>query len=306
MAITATYRSAVYTTSNTQSSYTGSPTYTPAANSLLVCFVCTTYSSSPSDPSAVSGHGVSYTKLTLGTSTLSTTHKLSAWVANAGASPTSAAPVATVTSTLGTGGVLIEFEVTGADMTAVLSTIVDSMKSNNATGTSRTLTLNSPGSTDNRALLFTVQLSNAAPTAAGNWSIQSGASGNFGTPATGAAVLNRADAFDTAGAATGANVAWRMIGLEIKAAQPVVVAGINDNRPYAATRAGGGVAPPATPGLKGERGRPGPALRALMRHVNQQRFPQPGMSDEVAPPPSAVTTRSRTTHGVRAGNRQAT
>jgi hypothetical protein len=283
MAIAATFRSAVYTTSNTQSTYTGTTSYTPAAGSFLVCFVCTTYSSSPSDPTSVTGHGLSYTKLTLGTSTLSTTHKVSVWVAKAGGSPSSVAPVANVTNTNGTGGVLIEYELTGVDVSDTdLSAIINSGASNTGTSTTPSVVLNAPGSTDNRALLFVVQLSNAAPTGSGNWTIDAGGAGNFNTPATGAAVLENA-AFDTAGAATTANVAWRMIGIEIKASQPIVVKGLDDGRPYAMTRTGGGVSPPATPGLKGERGRPGPALRALMRHVDTQRFESPGTAAAAVP-----------------------
>jgi hypothetical protein len=225
MAIGITFKSSVYQTNNTQSTFTGSPTWTPAANSLLVCFVCTAYSSSPSDPTGVSGHGVAYSKLTLGTSTLSTTHKLSIWVAKAGASPTSAAPVASVTSTNGTGDLLIEFEVTGHDDSGTaLQAIVDSTATNNGTGTSATVTLASPASAANRAMTFVVQQSNNAPTTAGSWTLSANASGNFNTPATGAAALFRTDAFDTAGAATTQNVAWRMVGIEIKADPNVSVA----------------------------------------------------------------------------------
>src|SRR4051812_4052558 len=107
MAIGITYKSSVYQSTNTAATFTGSPTWTPQRDSLIVCFVCTAYSASPTDPSGVTGHGLSYSQLTLGTSTLSTTHKLSAWVAKAGTSPTSVAPVATVTSTNGTGDLLI-------------------------------------------------------------------------------------------------------------------------------------------------------------------------------------------------------
>jgi hypothetical protein len=221
MAIGITYKSSVYQTTNTASTFTGSPTWTPAANSLLVCFVCTAYSSSPTDPSGVSGHGVAYSKLTLGTSTLSTTHKLSVWVAKAGASPTSAAPVATVTSTNGTGDLLIEFEITGHDNAGTaLQAIVDSTATNNGnTGTSATVTLASAADPDNRAMTFVVQLSNNAPTTAGSWTLSANASGNFNTPATGAAALFDTASFNTAGAATVANNAtWRMVGIEIKSA----------------------------------------------------------------------------------------
>jgi hypothetical protein len=214
------YKSSTYATTNTAASFTGAPTWTPAANSLILCFVCTTYSASPSDPSAVNGHGLSYSKLTLGASTLSTTHKLSAWVAKAGASPTSAAPVATVTSTNGTGALLIEFEITGHDNAGTaLQAIVNALASNTGTGTAATVALAAAGHMRNRAITFVVQLSNAAPAATGSWTLSAGASGNFNTPATGAAALFDLASFNTAGAATTANVAWRMIGLEIKGAQ---------------------------------------------------------------------------------------
>lgn len=222
MAIGITYKSAVYQSTNTASTFAGTPTWTPAANSLLVCFVCTAYSASPTDPSGVSGHGVSYSKLTLGTSTLSTTHQLSIWVAKAGASPTSAAPTATVTSTNGTGDLLIEFEVTGHDNsgTALQAIVASTATNSGASGTSATVTLSAAGKSTNRAMTFVVQLSNNAPTAAGTWQLTSGASGNFNTPATGAAAMfDDGTGFNTAGAATVASGAsWRMVGIEIKCA----------------------------------------------------------------------------------------
>lgn len=218
-AIAVTYKGSVYTTSNTQSTYTSSPTWTPTANSLLVACVVTTYSSSPTDPSDVSGHGITYTKLTLGTSTLSTTHQLSIWVAKAGGSPTSAAAVATVTSTNGTGGVVIELEVTGADVTGTAAqAIVVSNATNNGSSTSRTVTLASASDVKNRPIIFAVQLSNTAQTQNGSWTIGQHATPNFNTPATGASAAWRTDAFNTSGAVDGANVAWRCVGIEVKGA----------------------------------------------------------------------------------------
>lgn len=221
MAITITYKSSVYTTANTAATYTCAPTWTPASDALVLAFVCTTYSASPTDPTSVTGHGLSYSKLTLGTSTLSTTHKLSAWIAKTGSSPTSVACVANCTTTNGTGGLVIEFEITGADVTGTaLQAIVDSTASNTGSaGTSATVTLASPANADNRAATFIVQLSNAAPTTAGSWTLTAGAAGNFNTPATGGAALFRNDAFDTAGAATKASgISYRMVGVEVKIA----------------------------------------------------------------------------------------
>jgi hypothetical protein len=223
MAITITWKSSIYTT--TAGGQTASPTWTPAANALLVACVVQSYSSSPLDPTGVSGHGVSYSKLTLGTSTLSTTHQLSIWVAEAGASPTSAAEATTVSGTT-TGSCIIAFEVTGAEVSGnALQAIVASTATNNGTGTAETVTLAAAANANNRAIIFGVQLSNTAPAAAGSWTLTgtagtgNGATGNYNTPATGAIALFNNSTFDTAGAATGANVAWRMVGIEIAAAK---------------------------------------------------------------------------------------
>lgn len=216
MAIGITYKSSIYTTN--AGGQTGSPTWTPAANSLLIAFVVQSYASSPVDPTAVAGHGVSYSKLTLGTSTLSTTHQLSIWVGKAGASPTNAAPATTVSGTT-TGSAIIEFEVTGCDVsgTALQAIVASSATNTGASGTSATVTLAGATNRSNRAMTFVVQLNNAAPTAAGAWTLTAGAAGNYNTPATGAAALFETGAFDTAGAATVASGAsWRMVGIEIK------------------------------------------------------------------------------------------
>ena len=104
MAIAITWKSSIYNTT-AAATYTAAPTWTPTANSLLVALVCGT-STTNADPTGVTGHGITYSKLTLGTSSLSTTHQLSIWVAKAGATPTSVAAVATW-GTNRTGGVVI-------------------------------------------------------------------------------------------------------------------------------------------------------------------------------------------------------
>jgi hypothetical protein len=217
MALAFTYKSSLYSTTGA-ATYTGSPTWTPAANSLVVCFVVTTGATTwTTDPSGVTGHGLTYSKLTLGTSTLGTTHKLSAWVAKAGASPTSVAPVASVSGSP-TGCALIEFEVTGHDDSGTaLQAIVDSTATNNGTSTTPSVNLAAAGHANNRGMIFVVQQSNTAPTAT-DWTLTAGAAGNYNTPATGAAAYFKTSAFDTSGTATTANVAWRMIGIEVKAA----------------------------------------------------------------------------------------
>ena len=226
MAITITYKSSIYST--TAGNLTASPTWTPAANSLLIACVVTSYASSPADPTGVSGHGIAYSKLTLGTSTLpaaSSTHILSIWVAKAGASPTSAAAATTVTGTT-TGSAIIEFEVTGANVSGTALQAIQASTATNigTTGTAHTVTLASAASPNNRALTFCVHLSNTSHTTAGSWTLTTGATGSYNTPATGPVALFRNDAFDTAGAATGASVGWRMVGIEIKVGEEAFTA----------------------------------------------------------------------------------
>lgn len=219
MAITVTYKSSVYQTTNTAASLVAAPTWTPAANSLLIAFVCTTYSVSPTDPTGVTGHGITYSALTLGTSTLSTTHKLSVWVGKAGASPSSVACTAATTTTNGTGGSLIEFEATGVDVSGTaLQAIVASTATNTGTSTAQTVTLAAAGNSNNRGMIFCAQLSNTLHTSTGTWTLTAGAAGSFNTPATGSAGMFANASFLTAGAMTGANVNWRMVGIELKAA----------------------------------------------------------------------------------------
>lgn len=215
MAIQITYKSSVYSTAT--GNKTCAPTWTPQANSLLVAFAALSYASSPVDPSGVTGHGLTYSAATLGTSTLSTTHKLSCWVAKAGASPSSVACVAAVTGTI-TGGLVIEFEVTGANVSGTaLQALQDTTATNNGSSTTPTVTLAAATDALNRAMTFVVVLANAAPTTSGSWILTSGAAGNYNTPATGGAALFENNAFDTAGAANTSNAAWRMVGIEIKA-----------------------------------------------------------------------------------------
>lgn len=212
--ITITYKSSIYTTS--AGGATCSPTWTPTANELVIAFAETNYSSSPVDPTGVTGHGLTYTALTLGTSTLSTTHKLSVWVAKTGGSPTNVACTDTVSGTT-TGSSITEFEVVGADVSGTaVQAIQDSSATNTGSGTSATVTLSNPTLTGNRAMAFVTVLANAAPTAAGSWTLTAGAAGNFNSPATGAAVLFQNGKFDTAGAATVSSASWRMVGIEIK------------------------------------------------------------------------------------------
>ena len=65
MAIQITFRSAIFSTS--AGGLTCTPTWTPAANGLIVAFASTSYASSPVDPTGITGHGLTYSAMTLGT-----------------------------------------------------------------------------------------------------------------------------------------------------------------------------------------------------------------------------------------------
>lgn len=214
--LTSTYRASVYSTSGA-SSYATTGTYTPAANSLIVVFQVNSLASSPLEPTSVSGHGVSFSKLTLSARTISTTHSISVWVASAGASPSSAAVTANFNSVNQTGCALIEFEVTGWSGASALAAVIQN-PTNNGTGTSGSVTLSAATDADNRPLSFFVHLANEATTPRTNWTETAGADGNFNNPATGAEGQFRNDTFETTASATWTgNVAWRGVALEINA-----------------------------------------------------------------------------------------
>src|SRR4051812_9279918 len=107
-----TCRASVFSTT-AASSYATTGTYTPAANSLLVAFVENSLAATPLDPTTFTGHGVTWTKLTLSSRLLSTTHCVSIWVANAGGSPSSAAVTAGFGAVSQTGCSVVEYEIAG-------------------------------------------------------------------------------------------------------------------------------------------------------------------------------------------------
>lgn len=218
MALVFTRRASVYSTT-AAASYATTGTYTPAANSLLVAFVVGAGNTNDPDHSTTpfAGHGVSWTKLTLSANALSTTHALSAWVADAGSSPTSAACTAQWASNR-TGAAVIEFEVTGAELGGGASAAILQNPTNNGTGTSGSLNLAAATMAENRPLAFFVHLANEATTPRSLWTEDASADGNFNNPATGAEAQYRSDAFETtASASWTASSAWRGIALEVRA-----------------------------------------------------------------------------------------
>jgi hypothetical protein len=217
MALVFAYRSSIYDTT-ASATYTAAPTWTPAANSLIVSFHVGTIGSAPVDPTGVTGHGLTYSKVTLVDTDISTTHRVSVWVAKAGASPTSTACVATYSPNRN-GGVVIEFEITGHDDSGTALQAIVQSPTATGTGTTGTVAPAAAGASGNRLIAFFAHLQNEATTPRTNWTEEAGADGNFSGPSTGAAAQWRADAYDSAATATwGSSVAWLGVALEIKAA----------------------------------------------------------------------------------------
>lgn len=224
MALGFTFRASIFSTT-AATSYATTSTYTPAANSLLVAFEVNSLASSPLEPSTFTGHGVTWTKVTLTGAgrLLSTTHSISIWVANAGASPSSAAATAGFGAVSQTGCAIIEYEITGADMTggavnAILQAITSTGTSNNVTATNL---LNDNHAELNKAMAFWVHLANQATTeGGGNWSEPAGSDGNFNSPATGAEAQITATTYDRSPAASWAtSSAYIVAAVEIRATQ---------------------------------------------------------------------------------------
>ncbi|MEO6401123.1 MAG: hypothetical protein ABIP62_03830, partial [Vicinamibacteria bacterium] len=167
---------ALYSTTRS-TTYTGAAAWTPAATTLLVAFVVG--AGSVVDPTGVTGHGLTYTKVTLPANTISTTHAMSVWVAKAGASPTSAAASVTFAATA-LGAALVEYEVAGADLSGILPTaaIVQAVTSN-GTGTVASTTLLA-GSTANGVMYFVSHLAAEGATPNALWT--EGSDGSFINP----------------------------------------------------------------------------------------------------------------------------
>ena len=219
MAIGITYKSRVASTTGA-TSYTCSPTWTPAAQSLAIAFVVTCLAATPLDPTTVTGHGVSYSKLTLSARTLSTTHAVSIWVAKMGASPTSVACVASYGATQ-TGGLIIEFEVTGHDNSGTELAAIIQNPTDTGTATSGSVTLAGASGADNRPMSFWLHLTNEVtnPKSSPAWTETSGADGNFTNPPTGGEAQFITSQFDTAPTASWSTSSlWRGVAIEIKAA----------------------------------------------------------------------------------------
>lgn len=115
MALTFTNRGSSFVTTNATSYATGS--FTPSANALMVCILyASSTDTSASDPSSVSGNGVTYQKI--GASHfISGVATGSLWVGATSGSPSAGAVTASGWATARTGVGMQVWEVTGATIT---------------------------------------------------------------------------------------------------------------------------------------------------------------------------------------------
>lgn len=131
---------------------TGGPSdngiYTPGANSLLVALVGG--GGLGSDPTSLTGHGISYSKVAAATTT--SLGRLHVYVADSGGSPTNAALSGTWPTTA-TGFAAYDVEVTGADLSAgAVASILQAPTDQQAAGTSISSTLVAAGDAANRPM----------------------------------------------------------------------------------------------------------------------------------------------------------
>ncbi len=205
--IAVTHRGSVHdTNAGAALTFTSSPTWTPAANSLLIAWISS--ATEEVTPTSVTGHGVTYTKIgnliQLGTGP--NLGVLELWAAKAGASPTSVAVSATWA--LARSGVDIsEEEVTGHDNALTLATgagqmfpQVVSAGNSNVAATSRSLTLAAAAHANNRPISAFIHQANEVKTPQASWTELD--DGGYTSPNRSMETQYRSDVFDTTAGAS--------------------------------------------------------------------------------------------------------
>ena len=148
-----------------------STAYTPTANSLLVAFIVGT-ATTPTDPTTVTGHGITYSKVVAGTPPIvvAADHGMSVWVAKALATPTSAGVSATWGSNRSSGAI-VEYVVTGADVSGTALNAIAQSPTTSGTGTSALTTLAAASNTKNAVLYFVTHAANETTLAGAGWTL---------------------------------------------------------------------------------------------------------------------------------------
>jgi hypothetical protein len=139
--IAGVHRASVYNGTNLDAYSTGS--YTPAANRLMIACVHSALSGVPNTPT-VAGNGLTWTQFhSYSDDTAGTQHRLTAFVALSGASPSAGAVTASFASQVQDGGSVIVDQYDGADISGTaLAAIVQSKSGTvDGSGTDETITL---------------------------------------------------------------------------------------------------------------------------------------------------------------------
>lgn len=217
------------TNSGSALTITSSPTWTPAANSLLLAWI--EASTEDVSPTSVTGHGLTYTqmgRITMGSGP--TTAVLELWAAKAGASPTSVAVSATWAAAR-SGVNISEEEVTGHDDALTLAVgagnifpqLVTATSGATTTDTSGTITLAAATTTGNLPVSAFIHQNNVAITHRTNWAELYDA--NYTTPARSMETQWRSDTFETTASASWTPAErWSGIAVEITVAPAVATA----------------------------------------------------------------------------------
>ena len=212
-AIAITLGVASFQTNANTSSYTGT-SWTPVAGSLIFAFITNSGTSSTANPSGVSGHGAG--AYTLVTSRDMGVNRISVWVAKAGT--TSVAPTVTY-ATARTSMSVVEYQVTGADVSGTALAAVVQSASASGTGTAVTNPITASSST-NGAMHFVVHDNNTVTNPAAGWTEGSDLTYSAGSNRVGVEV-QYINSFNTSPSATIASATWASIAFEIKVAAAI-------------------------------------------------------------------------------------
>lgn len=218
MALAFTARSQINDTTNA-TTYATTASFTPGAGSLMIAIVCASSTdTTQTDPTSVSGNGVTYTELD--SVFQSAVDTVGLWVGLAGGSPSAGVVTASGWGTSRTGCNMTVIEVTGADTSGGASAafVTSNTQKHNGTGTTTTpsLTMNAAADSNNRAFGFFVHT--AAETISADANNTLGSTGSYAIPNRGAGFVWNTSAFNNPGATWTTSAAWRAIGSEIKIA----------------------------------------------------------------------------------------
>jgi hypothetical protein len=216
MALSFSDRSSTYTTTGATSYATGT-SFTPAANSLMICFVfASSTDTTESQPTSVSGNGVTYTQLTP-TYFQSAVTSGSVWVGIVGSSPTSDVVTASGWGTARTGISMAVLEVTGADVSGTAANAVQTLNTAGPTNnTTLTVTMSGPVTAGNLCCGMFDHTANEVIAAGTGCTL--GSTGNYASPNRGSGSVYDTTVYTSPVATWTTSAGCRGFGIEIKIA----------------------------------------------------------------------------------------